>query len=126
MSGASAATYAVEEGAGTLTVTVTRSGLTNGPVTASYITTASSATAGADYTHATGSVTFADGDQAPKTFSVAMVNDSLQESAESFGVRLSITDGSAALGAPFEAPVTITDNDLRHRHPRQRQHRRLA
>jgi hypothetical protein len=102
----------VDEGAGTLTVTVTRTGQANGPVTASYLTTAGTATAGADYTHTAGSVTFADGDQAPKTFSVPIINDAIEEAAESFSVRLSITNGSAALGTPSEAIVTIHDNDL--------------
>jgi Calx-beta domain len=105
----SAATYSVNENAGTATITVTRSGGSAGPASVNYTT--SNGTAGAsDYTATAGTLNWADGDSASKSFSVPITNDLLAEGAENFNVALSGASG-AALGSPSSATVTILDND---------------
>jgi hypothetical protein len=105
------ATYSVNESAGTATVTVTRTGGSFGAVTVSYASAADTATAPADFASAAGTLTFADGDAAPKSFTVAINDDALDEADEPFTVSLSVTSGAATAGAPAQAAVTITDDD---------------
>jgi hypothetical protein len=111
----SSATYGVGEAAGTVTLTVTRTGGSSGAVTVNYTLGGGSATGGAcgvngaDYNNTSGSVTFNDGDAADKTFTVAICNDSVFEGSETFNATLSIGSGSATLGTPNPATVTITD-----------------
>jgi trimeric autotransporter adhesin len=113
----SAATYAVTEGTPTVTLTVTRSGGSSGAVTANYTFGGGTATGGAscgggvDYDNAGGSVIFADGDAADKTFTVAICNDALFEANETFDATLAIGSGTATLGTPNPATVTINEND---------------
>jgi len=57
-----------------------------------------------------GNLTWAAGDASPKTFSVAIVDDSYAEGSETFSVSLSNPTG-ASLGTPSTASVTITDNE---------------
>jgi hypothetical protein len=105
-----AATYAVNEGAGGLSITVTRSGNAAGSASVSYATRAGTALAGADFTHASGSLTWGDGQLGARTFSVPIINDTDVEGSETFTVELSNAAG-AVLGSPTTATVTITDND---------------
>ena len=115
----SAATYTVAENVagGTVTVTVTRTGGTDGAVTVNYALTDGTATGGAtcaagvDYINTGGTVSFANG-EASKTFTVAICNDTLVESSETFNVTLSAPTGGATVGTPATATVTITDDDL--------------
>jgi hypothetical protein len=57
-----ASSYDVDEDAGTATITVTRTGGSDGEVSVNYATADGSATAGADYTASSGTLTWADGD----------------------------------------------------------------
>ncbi|MCP6105233.1 hypothetical protein NL392_32335, partial [Klebsiella pneumoniae] len=61
-------------------------------VTVSYRTVDGTATAGGDFTAATGSVTFSPG-EVVKTVRVAITNDSVAEAAESFGFELTGISG---------------------------------
>lgn len=113
----SSGTYAVGEGGGTVTLTVTRTGGSSGAVTANYALSNGTATGGAscgsgvDYINTGGSVMFADGDAGDKTFTVSVCDDALFEGSETFDSTLSIGSGMATLGTPNPATVTITDND---------------
>jgi hypothetical protein len=113
----SSATYLVTEGTPTVTLTVTRSGGSSGAVMANYALAGGTATGGAacggavDYQNTAGTVNFADGDAADKTFNVPICDDSLFEGSETFDATLSIGSGAATLGTPNPATVTITDND---------------
>jgi len=114
----SSATYSVTEGTPTVTLTVTRTGGTFGAVTANYSLgggtatgTATCGTPGEDYVNTGGSVIFADGDAADKTFTVNVCDDNLFEGSETFDATLAIGAGTATLGTPNPATVTITDND---------------
>ncbi len=77
-------------------------------VTVDYATADGTATAGADYTAASGTLTFAAGERS-KTVSVAILDDALDEGKETFLLRLSNADG--AVIEDGEATGTITNSD---------------
>jgi len=106
-----AAAYSAGEGAGTATVTVTRTGGSAGSVGVSYSTSNGTAAAGSDYATASGTVTFGDGDAAPKTFTVTLTDDTAAESNETINLTLSGPSGGATLGSPSTGVLTVTDND---------------
>ena len=107
----STAGYSVGEGAGSVTVSVTRSGGSDGAVGVSYATADGTALAGSDYTATSGTLAWAAGDSAPKTFSVAVLDDGDSETNETFNVVLSAPTGGATIGAIGQATVSILDND---------------
>lgn len=104
----SAATYAVSEDGGTATITVNRTGTTEGEVSVQYETSAGSATAGADYTDVSGTLTFGDG-VASQTFTVPIMEDSANESDETVNLTLFGPAEGATLGGQRTAVLTITD-----------------
>jgi hypothetical protein len=106
-----AATATVAEDAGTVTLTATRSGGSAGAASVQYATTAGTATAGSDFTAASGSLNWADGESGSKTVTVAIINDTTVEASETFTVALSNPAG-ATLGSPTSTTVTITDDDV--------------
>lgn len=100
----------VSEGAGTVTLQVTRSS-GEGESTVAYTVEGISATIGVDILGATsGVLTFAAG-QTTAEFELTLVDDSLREAAETFQVILSNPTG-ATLGE-WMTGVTIVDNDHR-------------
>lgn len=101
--------YAVSEGSDGVTITVLRVSGTNSVVTVQYTTTNGTATAGADYVPASGTLTFNSGETA-KTFTVPILEDTLVEGDETFGVVLSNPSGGAQLLSGL-ASVVILDND---------------
>jgi hypothetical protein len=107
----SAAAYSAGEGAGSATITVTRTGSSAGAVSVDYATADGTATAGADYQTRLGTLTFADGDTAPKSFTVPLVDDADVEPSETVQLGLSNPTGGAVLGTQASAVLTITDND---------------
>ncbi len=107
----SSATYGVGESGGTATITVTRTGGSDGQVTIDYATSDGSATAGVDYGTATGTLTWNDGDGSSKTFSVSILPDTIREGNETVNLALSNPGGYAELGSPSTAVLTITDDD---------------
>ena len=72
----SAPSYNVVENQGTATITVTRTGGSNVPASVNYATSNGTATAGSDYTGASGTLTFADGETS-KTFIVPIIEISI-------------------------------------------------
>jgi hypothetical protein len=105
----SAATYTVNEYAGSATITVTRAGGSSGAVAVSYATSNGTATAGSDYAATSGTLYWSDGDTAGKTFAVPIVNDSASEGNETVNLTLSNPTGGAILGSPSTAALTIVD-----------------
>jgi len=101
----------VGEAAGTITITVTRSG-PDGAVSVDYATADGSAMAPADYLAAAGTLNWADGDTAPKTFQVTIVDDTKPELSETFTAALSNPTGGALVGPTAVETVTILDNDV--------------
>jgi len=106
----SGSAYSVTESGGSLTVTVNRTVNSVGAVAVNYASGNGTATAGSDYTAASGTLNWADGDTAAKTFTVPIINDTFTEGSETFTVTLSGLTGIADLGTST-ATVTITDND---------------
>ena len=68
----SSATYAVTENGVSATITAIRSGGSDGAVGVDYATADGTAVAGAYYTAASGTLSWADGDTADKTFTVTI------------------------------------------------------
>lgn len=100
----------VAEDGASVVLEVSRVGSSVGAVAVDYETADGSAEAGSDYTAASGTLTWADGDLAPKPVSIDITDDALLESPENFSVLLSNAVG-AALGDSTQAVVTIVDND---------------
>ena len=118
----SSSTYSIGEAGTKVDVTVTRSGDTTGTSSVDYITTdtdnftvncgniAGNAFARCDFATSVDTLTFAPGDTS-KTFAIPIINDSIAEGSETFGVTLSNVTGGATLGSPSTATITITDNE---------------
>jgi hypothetical protein len=116
----SQSTYSVNEGAGFVLITISRSGSSAGPATVNYATSDSAgltscgvntgvASERCDYATSAGTARFAAGETSA-TVVIPIVNDALVESSENFSISLSSPSG-ATLGSPATATVTITDND---------------
>ena len=106
----SSSTYSVNENGGTVTITATRTGGSYGSASVNYATANGTATAGSDYTTKSGTLNWADGDAASKTFTVTIIDDAVYEGSETFAVNLSGATG-VSLGSPATATVTIVDNE---------------
>jgi hypothetical protein len=105
------ANASIGEASGAVVLEVSRSGAAGGAVSVDFATSSGSATAGSDFTSASGTLTWADGDTSVKTITVDTRNDSTDESDETFTVTLSNPTGGAALGSSSQATVTIVDDD---------------
>ena len=81
----------VNEADGEVVVTVFRAGGGSGAVTMDYETFAGTATSMDDFAHASGTLTWGDGDMMPKSISVTIVDDGVDEPAETFDLRFSGT-----------------------------------
>jgi parallel beta-helix repeat protein len=106
------ATASVNENAGTVTITATRTGGADGAVSATYSTSDGTATQPSDYATAAGSINWANQDTANKTFDVSIVNDTTDEPDETLNATLTGVAGGATLGSPTTEVVTILDDDL--------------
>jgi hypothetical protein len=103
----------IGEAAGTVTITATRTGGSDGAVSVTVNTANGTAVAPGDYASVIGALlTWADGDTAPKSLNVTIVNDTLDEPDEAFDVVLSSPTGGATLGSPANAIITILDDDV--------------
>jgi hypothetical protein len=102
--------FTVREGAGSVTITVTRSNGSDGSATVNYTTQDATAQAGVRYTAATGTLTFAQGDVS-KTFTISILDDSVIRGTEQANLLLSAPTGGATLGAQAGAVLTIQENN---------------
>ncbi len=125
----------VNEAAGTLTFTVTRTGATALASSVDYATADGTATSGADYARTSGTLDFLPGETS-KTVSIVITNDNLFELAETFSLNLSHA-GNAVVGAatgsqrsrttvpePAASMTTACRRHRRHRRSLSTQHRR--
>ncbi|SHN40377.1 immunoglobulin-like domain-containing protein, partial [Rhizobacter sp. OV335] len=98
----------VNEAAGTATFTVTLSAASGQAVSVNYGTSNGTATAGSDYTAATGTLNFAAGSTV-QTITVPIANDTTAEATETFNVTLSgATNATIAVATGVGS---IVDND---------------
>ena len=109
----SSADYAINEGAGHIDVTATRSGDVSGSATVNYATMdtpqAGRASQKSDYEIALGTLRFEPGETS-KTFRILLVDDNRNEGTETVDLVLSNPTG-AGLGSPNGAALSILDND---------------
>jgi Calx-beta domain len=104
----SATSYSVAQSIGTVSVSVNRVGGSSGAVKVSYATTNGSAAAGTDFTASSGQLSWASGDTAAKSVSIAVNATSAFVGSKAFSVALSAPSGGASLGTPSSATVAIT------------------
>jgi len=99
------------EGSGSMTFTVTKTGGTVFSHSVSYSTANGSATAGSDYTAASGALTFTSG-QTSQTFSVPIAFDGsvTYEGNETFFVNLSGATGGATIATPSVTNTIVDPN----------------
>lgn len=106
----SAPQYAIFESGGSATITVNREGFLNTAVSVQFTTLSQSASAGSDYTTASGTLSFG-ATEATKTFLVPVINDIFPETDERVGLLLFNVTGPAVIGAPDIATLRINAND---------------
>ena len=106
----SASQYAIAEDGGSATITVKREGFLNTVVSVHYTTFTDSASAGTDYTTASGTLTF-NATESTKTFQVPIIPDAFPEDDEFVGLFLTSLTGNAVLGSPGVASLRINAND---------------
>ncbi len=102
----SAAAYAGTEGNG-VTITATRTGGSYGAISMNYGTQSGTAAA-TRYTPASGTLSWANGDTANKTFTLSLVNDNIAQPDQSLTLNLGIPIGGAILATPGTASVAIS------------------
>lgn len=107
----SAATYNVQEGMTSTTITVVRTGDVSGPATVDYVTTGVTASQRTDYTTAVGTLRFA-ANESSKSLDMLISEDIKLEGTESFTITLSNGTGQALLGQPSTASIVITDDSI--------------
>lgn len=99
---------AVDESAGTATLTVLLAPASAQTVTAAWTTVNGTAVSGSDFVSSSGTVTFSAG-QTARTIDITLTNDSVAESAETF--TLSLSTPSNATIADGDATITLIDDD---------------
>ena len=98
------------ENSGQATILVARNGNANNAVSMEYTVTDDNATQDADYTLATGSLSWEANDTANKQITLDLIDDSLAEEAESFTINL-VNPDNTAVGAIGAITVVIADDD---------------
>lgn len=110
----SSANYLVSEGAGAVTISVTRQGIASLPAGAVDYSisgvTINSASPSTDYTPVSGTLHFAPGETL-KTFAVPIIDNGYVQGDRFIPLQLSNSNGGPLLGSPATATVRIVDND---------------
>jgi hypothetical protein len=108
----SAPTFRVNENGTTVAaVTVTRTGNSNGAVSATVNLNNATAIAPDDYSNVPIAVNFASGDSAPKIIDIPIVNDTLVEGTERVNLSLTNPTGNTLIGTQSTAILNIGDDD---------------
>jgi hypothetical protein len=102
--------YDVNETDGHATVTVERLGGVGGAVSVDYETSDGSASAGSDYAATSGTLNWAAGDGADKTFTIPVTWDGRAEGTESVSLALANAGGGSDLGPNTAAVLRIGDD----------------
>jgi hypothetical protein len=104
------ASQTVKEGE-EITLIVTRLDGSKGEVSVQYMTTGESTAIGNDYTGGSGTLTWADADEADKSLTIKVIDDENVEETETIQLALFNPTSEATLGSPAQATVKISDND---------------
>ncbi|MFY9226455.1 MAG: FG-GAP-like repeat-containing protein [Blastocatellia bacterium] len=107
--GFSVSAVSVTEG-GRVTLSVNRTNGNTGAVSVNYSTSNSSAIAGRDFISKSGTLTFANNDTSPKSFTIETIANSSFEPNKTFSVQLSGATSGTTISVPRVA-VTITEKD---------------
>lgn len=107
----SSSTYTVNENEGSVTIGVMRTGGNGGSVRVSYSTSNGTGMAGLNYIATKGTLTWADGDDSEKSFTIPILRDRRFGENKTVNLTLYNISGSATLGNPSTAILTIIDND---------------
>lgn len=109
----SASSFSQSEGnTGTAaTITVARSSGSTGAISVAYSTADGTALGGSDYVATSGTLSWADGDTANKSFVVNILGDTAYEPDETVALNLSVPTGGATLGAQSTATLLILNDD---------------
>ena len=107
----SALSYNVDENGGNASIVVTRVGGSVGAVSVTYATSDGTAVAGRDYTAASGTLSWANGDTASKTLTIAISDNTTYATNKTVKLTLSNSTGGAILGVPSMTDLTIVEND---------------
>ena len=106
----SASSYDVNENAGTVTITATRTNDAAGAVTVDYATSDGTAISGTNYQSASGTLTFNPGVMS-QTITVTILDDNLYDPNTQFSLALSNPTGDATIGTQDTATVTVNNVD---------------
>ncbi|MFL5345604.1 MAG: Calx-beta domain-containing protein [Hyalangium sp.] len=101
-----ASAVSVSNSADSVTLTVSRTGGNTGPVSVDYSTVDGTAQAGSDYAATSGTLSWADGDTAPKTITLQLLNNPLLGSAKTLSVPLR-NPQYGSLGTVTTATITV-------------------
>lgn len=99
--------YDVNKDAGSVLVTVSRRYGSSGSVTVSYTTLDKTARAGSDYSAVSGTLSWANGETADRTFTVNILNNSQAERKIRFDLAVSTQSGAAVSGTRKAIAVNI-------------------
>ena len=103
--------FTVTEDGIAATITVQRTGVTNGTVSVNYATTTNgTAVAGLQYSSTSGILTFTNG-QISQTFTIPIIDNNVTGGSETVGLALSNPSATATLVSPSTATLTIFNND---------------
>ncbi len=107
-----ATNFNIIESIGVAEVTLVRLGGSVGQLSVSVAATNGVAQSGSDFTATTNTITWVDGDVAPKTFSVTLLDDLAVEPNETIRLRIFDAFPSGAIGGVSNATLTVVEDDL--------------
>lgn len=106
-----APSYSVSETGGTATITVNRTGGTQGAISVSYASVpGGTAVSGTNYTDVSGTLNWADGDGTPKNFTVPILDSHQAGPNPTINLALGAPAGGAGLGGQSTATLTILED----------------
>jgi hypothetical protein len=103
--------YSMAEDAGNVTITVKRTGGSEGSVAVHYATVEGTARKVSDYADSSGTLTFSSGETS-RPFTVSLNDDIATEGNEKFSVRLTLPTGGAEIADQSTVEVTIADDEV--------------
>jgi uncharacterized protein (DUF1800 family) len=93
---------------GSVSITVDRANASSGDVTVAYSTVNGTAVSGTNFKAASGTLAWSNGDSASKTVQIQLIDGANFSGAKQFALTLSSPTGSATLGSPATATISIT------------------